>query len=349
MRHAPFAPGAGARATVWAVHDRIEELVRSTGRRGGATLDVGVSVAGERTLARWAPRTAVRRPAAPVFEIGSLTKPLTGALLADMHLRGELALGDRLAVHLPHAAGWPAGDATLEQLATHRSGLPNTPRRMFVGELGVLAGIRRGDPWSGVDERAYRALVGRIRPRPPRLRRARYSSIAFGLLGDALASRAGRSYDELLRERLLEPLGMNATTVSGPASRAGRSRRGRPRPAMHDRMVAAGGVRSTAVDVLRWLEACLCPPDRPPGPGLALAQQPRVSAGRRVALGLGWIVMRAPRARPTIVWHNGLTYGFRSFAAFVPDAGVAVVALASTTRALERLGFALIDVLLARG
>ena len=331
----------------WALHDRIEELVRSTGRRGGATLDVGVSVDGERTSARWAPRAAVPPAASPLFEIGSLTKPLTGALLADMHLRGELALGDRLAVHLPHARCWPAGEATLEQLATHRSGLPNTPRAMLPREIAVLAGLRRTDPWSGVDERAYHTAVGRIRPRPPRVRRTRYSSIAFGLLGDALAWRAGRSYGELLRERLLEPLGMNATTAAGAASLEGRSRRGRPRPAMHDRMVAAGGVRSTAGDVLRWLEACLRPADEPPGPALALAQSARVRAGRRVELGLGWNVMRPRRPRATIVWHNGLTYGFRSFGAFVPDAGIAVVALANTTCGLERLGFALVEVLLA--
>ena len=319
---------------------------------------VGVSVDGERTLARWAPRAEIterpapvagKRLATPVFEIGSLTKPLTGALLADAHLRGEVTLGDRLVMHLPHAAGWPVGEATLEQLATHRSGLPNTPRTMLARELAVLARIRRSDPWSGVDESAYRALVRRIDLRPPRLHRVRYSSIAFGLLGDALACRARRSYEGLLRERLLEPLGMRDTNVNGPSSLSGRSRRGRPRPAMHDRMIAAGGVRSTADDVLRWLEACLRPPAQSPGPALAFAQRPRVHAARRIDLGLGWIVTQAHRSRPTIVWHNGLTYGFRSFAAFAPDAGVAVVALANTTRGLERLGFSLIDDHLTRG
>jgi D-alanyl-D-alanine-carboxypeptidase/D-alanyl-D-alanine-endopeptidase len=112
-------------------------------------------------------------------------------------------------------------------------------------------------------------------------------------------------------------------------------------------MVAAGGVRSTAADVLCWLEACLRPGDDPPGPALALAQRPHARAGRRPELGLGWIIGPARPRRPTVIWHNGLTYGFRSFGAFVPDAGVAVVALANTTRPLERLGLGLIDVGLA--
>ncbi|HWC25154.1 MAG TPA: serine hydrolase domain-containing protein [Solirubrobacteraceae bacterium] len=324
--------------------DRIEALVRSTGRRGGGTLVVGLSAGGERTIVRWSPR-ARALPEPPVFEIGSLTKPLTGALLADMHLRGELRLDDPLAAHLPDAAAWPVGEVTLAQLATHRSGLPNTPRRMLPRELAVLAGIRGRDPWESVGEDDYRALVAGARRRSLGRRGLRYSSMGFGLLGGALACRAGRPYGELLRERLLEPLAMQATTVHGATSLPGRSRRGRRRPPMHDRMPAAGGVRSTVPDLLRWLEACLRPPDDPPGPALALARRPHASIARRIELGLGWIV-QSPRRRPTTVWHNGLTYGFRSFGAFVPDAGGAVVALASTTRPLERLGFGLIDVLL---
>ena len=191
------------------VPDRIEALVRSTGRRGGGTLVVGLSAGGERTVVRWSPRTRAL-PEPPVFEIGSLTKPLTGALLADMHLRGELRLDDPLAAHLPDAAAWPVGEVTLAQLATHRSGLPNTPRRMLPRELAVLAGIRGRDPWESVGEDDYRALVAGARRRSLGRRGFRYSSMGFGLLGGALACRAGRPYGELLRERLLEPLAMQA-------------------------------------------------------------------------------------------------------------------------------------------
>jgi CubicO group peptidase (beta-lactamase class C family) len=308
---------------------------------------VGVSIEGAWAVASWGPRRGPSPGEPPVFEIGSLTKPLTGALLADMYRRGEVDLGDRLADHLPHAVAWPAGQATLEQLATHRSGLPNTPRAMLLAELAVVVGIRGGDPWDSVEDSEYRWLVGNTRPRHTLAGRAvRYSSLGFGLLGDALAARAGRPYGDLLRERLLAPLGMHATTVSGPASLPGRSRRGRPRPAIHDRLTAAGGVRSTVPDLLRWLEACARTGDDHPGPALALAQRPRVRASRRVDLGLGWIIQRSHRSRPTVIWHNGLTYGFRSFGAFVPDAHIAVVALTNTTRPLDKLGFGLMDLAL---
>jgi D-alanyl-D-alanine-carboxypeptidase/D-alanyl-D-alanine-endopeptidase len=111
---------------------------------------------------------------------------------------------------------------------------------------------------------------------------------------------------------------------------------------MHDRMLAAGALRSTAADLLRWLDACLRPPSDPPGPALALAQRPRVRAGRRLSLGLGWMVL-LDRGRGPVVWHNGGTYGFRSFGAVVPGEGVAVVALTNSTRSLDRLGFAMVD------
>ena len=99
----------------------------------------------------------------------------------------------------------------------------------------------------------------------------RDSSVAFGLLGDALAARAGTTYEELLRERVVAPLGMDSTAIAvGEADSArllqGHSRRGRPRPPIEDFMPAAGSLRSNVRDMLRFLAACLDPPADEPGP-----------------------------------------------------------------------------------
>ena len=107
-------------------------------------------------------------------------------------------------------------------------------------------------------------------------------------------------------------------------------------------MPAAGSVRSTASDLLRWLEASLEPGPTSPGPALALAQRPRVRAARHVAIGLGWLIVRK-RGRAPVVWHNGGTWGFRSFAGLVPEQGIAAVVLSNTARSVDRLGFSLID------
>jgi len=68
-----------------------------------------------------------------VFQIGSLTKPITSLLLADMVLRGEVKLEDPAAKYLPSGVRIPtsgapnAGPITLHHLATHTSGLPSMP------------------------------------------------------------------------------------------------------------------------------------------------------------------------------------------------------------------------------
>jgi CubicO group peptidase (beta-lactamase class C family) len=77
-----------------------------------------------------------------------------------------------------------------------------------------------------------------------------------------------------------------------------------------------------------------------------MAQRPWSRAGR-MGLGFGWLLVQS-RKRPPFVWHGGGTYGFRSFAAFVPGRDVAVVVLRNAARSVDRLGLALLDAALDR-
>ena len=107
-------------------------------------------------------------------------------------------------------------------------------------------------------------------------------------------------------------------------------------------MAAAGSLRSNARDMLRFLGACLEPPSGPVGRALELARRPHARIGKRLEIGLCWMISNRPR-RPVVVWHNGGTWGFRSFAGFAPSRGTAAVVLSNTARAVERLGFRLVE------
>jgi serine-type D-Ala-D-Ala carboxypeptidase/endopeptidase len=148
--------------------------------------------------------------ASSVFEVGSITKVFTATLLADMVARGEVALDEPGARLLPQAARVPTrGNRQIElmDLATQTSGLPRLP-----------ANLRWEDPahptMAGYTaDQLYEFLSGY------RLTRAigsqyEYSNLGFGLLGHALALRAGTSYEQLVRERILKPLGMTMTGIS---------------------------------------------------------------------------------------------------------------------------------------
>src|SRR5918999_5632422 len=130
-----------------------------------------------------------------VFELGSITKAVTGLLLADAVVRGEVELGTTLDECLPGAR-----PLRLADLASHTAGLPRLP----------LAFLRRAgftnmtDPYAGTTVDELVADLGRVRVR--RLKRRRYSNFGAALLGQALAARAGVPYERLAQERVLRPL-----------------------------------------------------------------------------------------------------------------------------------------------
>lgn len=278
----------------------LDEQLARLGRRGHRSLVAGTLRGPGRTVSGWA---ADGEPpdGDTLFEIGSITKAFTGVLLADMHLRGEVALDDVLSTYLPAPRpAWRHGEPTLLDLATHRTGLPNVPGRLGRAELAYVLGLRRRDPWADVTAQEHAELVADESPRRAPGGRVGYSSMAVGLLGDALAHRAGLPYEALLRERVLDPLEMASTRVTVPPEEsarliAGHSRRGHVRPPIEDLMPAAGSLRSSADDMLRFLGACLHPPENELGRALAFARGPGARVRGSMHVGLCWRVLRDRR------------------------------------------------------
>jgi CubicO group peptidase (beta-lactamase class C family) len=162
-----------------------------------------------------------------VFGIASITKVFTRLLLLDMVQRGEMRLDDPAQEYLPASLRLPARHGkqiTLLHLATHTSGLPR---------------------WVGTNaspvELVYAALSGYEPSRDPGAD-YEYSNIGMDLLGKAIERKAGKSYQSLVVERICQPLGMNHTSV---------------RPHAFEAFEGAGGVSSTANDLLKFASACL--------------------------------------------------------------------------------------------
>ena len=274
-----------------------------------------------------------------IFEIGSITKTFTATLLADMAREGLVSLDDPVERHLP--PGWRVprrGRAiTLEDLASHRSGLPRLPK----GLLATALTRERRDPYASIDSAWLEAAVARTPPRREPGRRASYSNYGAGLLGYALAHRAGCSYDALARRRICEPLGMRdtGTDVDGGRLAGGHSPLGRPVGHWHfDALAGAGALRSTAADLLAFLRLHAGEPAGPLAEAAAATHAQRARAGR-LAYALGWLILPPRRGLPfRAFFHDGGTGGFRSVAGFVPERRVAVVVLSSEVRGVARIG-----------
>jgi D-alanyl-D-alanine-carboxypeptidase/D-alanyl-D-alanine-endopeptidase len=279
-----------------------------------------------------------------VFEIGSVTKVFTATLLAEMAGRGEVRLDEPVAELLPASVRVPSrgGRAiTLVDLATQSSGLPRLP--------GNLAPRDDANPYADYTEAQLFAFLASYQlPRAPGAE-YEYSNLGVGLLGLALARRAGTSYERLVAERILAPLGLRDTRIAlSPDQRA------RLVPG-HDEtgaavsnwdvptLAGAGALRSTAEDLIAFLAANLAAARGKGGPlarAMRQAHAPRrPTASPGMSIGLGWHVVDASR----VVWHNGGTGGYHSFVGFAPDRGVGVVLLTNSTLSVDEVGMRLLD------
>jgi CubicO group peptidase (beta-lactamase class C family) len=177
--------------------------------------------------------------------------------------------------------------------------------------------------------------------RTPGTGRIHYSNLGVGALGLALAHAAGKPYADLVEERICRPLGLADTRVHGHLSVvqlsrmvAGHRGRGRPAPAWPlVGIAAAGALRSTADDMLRFLSAQLEPNDTELADAIRLTHVHREDP--KLTIGLGWMRIDRPHL---LWWHNGGTGGYRSFAGFRPERGDAVVVLSNQSRGVDLVG-----------
>lgn len=248
-----------------------------------------------------------------VFEVGSISKAITGMLLADAESRGELALTDVVASYLPELADRPIGERTVGELASHRSGLPRlaaTPRAVLSGIGFAVMGL---NPYVGQDVSFVIRAAGRARLRE--IGTKNYSNLGGALAGAVLARATGSSYSSLVQERIARPLGMVHTSAEANAPRrSGHSRRPvLARPWRMTGYAPAGGVTSTVGDLALLADALLS--GTAPGVGSITRDD------------CFWV--REPSGEgDTLVWHNGMTGGYAAYLGLRPEIGRAVVVLA---------------------
>lgn len=276
-----------------------------------------------------------------LFEIGSITKAFTGVLLADMVARGEVSLSDPVSGFLPDGVTVPRAsrEITLLDLATHHSGLPRIPENMSPANTA--------NPYADYTVDQLYAFLSNHELRRDVGSEYEYSNLGFGLLGHVLARAAGVTYEDLVRGRILEPLGMSMTGITLDAEMlqwmvAGHDQQGERVPLWDlPTLAGAGALRSNIRDMLAFLAANIGPPTSQLERSMHTSHQVRESVGLTRSVGLGWLVRSVGEQR--IVWHNGGTAGFRTIIAFDPDAQVGVIVLTNSAHGADDIAFHLIN------
>jgi CubicO group peptidase (beta-lactamase class C family) len=265
-----------------------------------------------------------------IFEIGSITKLFTALLLADMAERGEVRVEDPVSKYLPDAVSVPSRNGrqiTLLDLATHFSGLPRLPDNLSPADPA--------NPYADYGATQLYDFLSRFRLTREPGERHEYSNLGTGLLGHVLSLRAGMSYEELVRQRILEPLGMTNTAITLTEAQRQTAATGHARDmkpvAMwdFDALAGAGAIRSTAGDMLAFAAAQLGITDTPLKASIARMQSFRRPAGSAELYQMaGWLVIE--KYGTEILFHDGGTAGFRSAIALDPSSKRGVIILANT-------------------
>lgn len=274
-----------------------------------------------------------------VFEIGSITKVFTALLLAEMTLRGEVALDDPVSKYLPDTVRVPSRNGkliTLLDLATYTSGLPRIPDGISNTADNPYAAYGAEQLYAFLSNHTLRFVPGR---------HYEYANLGFGLLGHALALRGGKSYEEMIVSRICEPLGLRDTRMTLTASmreRLAQAHFSNLKPAFNwdfQALAGAGALRSTANDLCRFMKAaCFSEPGAPLQQAFALLQQTRrPTDAANVKAALGWFITSGHDDE--LVWKDGMTGGYAAYAGFSTRLKSGAVLVSNAANALNDLGF----------
>ncbi|MCM2268640.1 MAG: serine hydrolase [Thermoanaerobaculia bacterium] len=193
-----------------------------------------------------------------LFAAASTTKAMTVAALGMLVDEGKLAWDDPVRKHVPELDlddAALADELTVRDLLVHHTGLPATDFLWFSndldwkGILGKMAAVERKAPTRGHFE---------------------YNNVLYGLAGDVVGRVSGRPWEEFVRSRIFEPLGMRRTTPLGrevrargnfvtPHSREDGSLAGYDTFAAVDPIPAAGSAWTSANEMAKWISFLLAP------------------------------------------------------------------------------------------
>lgn len=275
-----------------------------------------------------------------VYEIASLTKPFTAIAIMMLTESGLVALDDQVSRYLTRSpAHW--ADITIRHLLTHTSGIPDyfaiptlraAPGGMWQRECAP------GDLLNILFSAQLEFGAGN---------RFAYSNSGYWLLGQLIEAVTGNSYERFLSDRILAPLGMNATRrMDRKAIIPNRAsgyiwRDSLLLNAPHTSTTWAyseGGLVSSVSDLVRWDAALWSGKLLSVGALAQMATPVRLNDGTDFHYGFGWIIGTNSQRREIYV--TGNKPGFSAIVRRFPDEGLSVIVLANMEGGIDLEGMA---------
>ncbi len=345
--------GLSAQSTFVDIDRLFEDFVAANhvpGAAWGVIIDgrlVHTGATGYRDLATKAPPDADT-----VFRIASMTKSFTAMAVLALRDEGKLALDDPAEKYVPELASlkYPTSDApriTIRHLLSHAEGFPEDnpwgDQQLSISDEQLSQMLRAGIPFSNAPGVAYE-----------------YSNYGFMILGRVVARASGQPYDQFVRARILEPLGMTSTTFEPsrvPADRLAHGYRWEDNRWKEERQLpygaggSMGGVLTSINDLSKYASVYLSAwpprdgPERAPLRRASLREMQQLwrpapaaviqDAAGPLQLNAGGYAFGLRVSQTCtfkyIVSHSGGLPGFGSIMQWLPDHGAGVIAFGNAT------------------
>jgi len=298
----------------------MDALKYTTQGKPDARITVGIIKNGQASFTVYGENGQILPEENHVYEIGSLTKTLTAAMISRAVTEGRIRLDDTIDAYLPLPEG--KSYPTITELLTHTSGYSayyfSTPMigNFFAGR-NSFNGISRDMVLTkakglNMNRESYEFT---------------YSNFGYAVLGLVLETVYDQDYTTLLNDYVQKDLGMTATKISERDGDLGNYWDWQE----NDAYLSAGAVTSNIEDMLRYAQMQL----DEDSPFVQCHQSLKIinasSESYRMMgiymdeIGMGWIIDR----ENGIIWHNGGTGHYNSYLGFDPEAGTAVVILSN--------------------
>lgn len=323
-----------------------------------------------------------------VFELGTVSEVFTTSLLALLESEGKIssldAVGDVLKgkVRVPYyqriicSPPQAMPPLTLEgttpykgnicypdpndapqmmvlcDLATHSAGLPSEPPSKL---------LTAKNPYANFTADKLSRYVGNLPVNQAFGYKYNQSLIGMALLGQALSVKSGKTYEALLKERILTPLSMTHTFITPTAEQTpfylmGHTAKGKlTNHRDYNALAPAAGIRSSVPDLLHFLEANLATNnatekgDKTFNIALGETHIPRLfpdPANFTYMIGWGWISKSlTEKSKKRVYWRCSEQGGFASFVGFIKENSVGVVILSNSANRVDNMGIKILEYL----
>lgn len=245
-----------------------------------------------------------------IFQIGSISKVFTSTLLADFVLKNKIDLEAPIQKYFDFSLKSIQKDGksiTLKTLSNHTSGLPRLPSGMTMSSI-----MNPDDPYKDyTQEKLNTYLREKMSLKNTPGTKMAYSNLGVGLIGDILTNVSGKSYEELLQDKIFKPYNMDSSSSERDALTtipvSGLSPSGKKVPSWtFTTMKGAGAIYSTVKDLSKFAKKNFQTDEV-----LDFQKTKTFEISEKQSIALGWFIVTNKEGNE-FYFHNGATGGYMS-------------------------------------